>query len=260
MLGRRATAVTVPAPVPVVVPLVLAAIGSAGLVIFTASSAHADGDRHPEFGHDSAGHPALLVSAAAAPTGQTEKQAPDHDASAEAGMPPGDAPPATEVDAADATRTPGGAPGAGATVGGEPATTARAAGLEAAAASTAPTPPNGAEPAAAGSSAAALNPGPDAGAGHAATTGGGDAVLSSPRVAGSALAYGSPTRSALPDLVSAGPLPDASGLSPDTTHPGAVVAILAFAVLLFVVAQQLVDRRDPGLAMARDAEGAERFR
>jgi hypothetical protein len=44
------------------------------------------------------------------------------------------------------------------------------------------------------------------------------------------------------------------------TRQGVFVAILAFAVLLFLVGYQLVDRRDPRRDATRDAEALARFR
>ncbi|MEX1009496.1 MAG: hypothetical protein WD271_16895, partial [Acidimicrobiia bacterium] len=132
------------------------------------------------------------------------------------------------------------------TVGGGPATTHGAADTEALVAPTAPTPPNGAEPAAAGSPAAVVPPdGPDA-----------EIPAALPPAA---------DVPALPDLLGSAigatdPQPAANGLSPDTIWSGALVAILAFVVLLFLVAHQLVDRRDPRLRAARDAEAVARFR
>ena len=112
------------------------------------------------------------------------------------------------------------------TVGGAPATTAGAADAEALVAPTAPTPPNGAEPAAAGSPGAAV----------------------------------APDRANAEVWVDSIPLPMADGLSPDTTGPGALVAILDFVVLVFLVTHQFADRRDPRLRAARDAEAVARFR
>ena len=132
----------------------------------------------------------------------------------------------------------------GTTVGGAPATSSGAAETEALVAPTAPTPPNGAETAAAGSPGAAVP-----------SEEGQVAAGSSP----------SPEAAALPGAVGAAvgatdPLPVAGGLSPDTTGSGVIVAILAFVVLLFLVAHQFVDRRDPRLYAAHDAEAVARFR
>jgi pilus assembly protein FimV len=137
--------------------------------------------------------------------------------------------------------SPGSASG-GPTVGGAPATTTGAAGNEAAAVSTAPTPPNGAEPAAAGSPGAVGSPAE---------------TPASPEPAPAADTDFSDLSGA---IGATDPLPAATGLSPDTTRPGLLVAVLAFAVLLFLVAHQFVDGRDPRLGATRDAEAVARFR
>ncbi len=143
-------------------------------------------------------------------------------------------------------------------VGGAQATTNGADGNEALAASTAPTPPNGAEPPAVASPGAAdTSP--------VAT----DAVVGDPADAATDAAAPAATPPA-PDggllddfdrvIGATGPKPVAAGLSPDATRPGVLVAMLAFAVLLFLVGYQLVDRRDPRRDATRDAEAVARFR
>jgi hypothetical protein len=155
----------------------------------------------------------------------------------------------------------------GPTVGGGPATTG-AAGTEAVSASTAPTPPNGAELSAAGSPApavllveAASDDRPVASPLAPPDQGRDASASESPTESPSA----SPSESAVPDFIeealgAATPGPAATGLSPDSAQSGVLVAILAFAVLLFLAAHQLGGRRDRGLAGARDAEVVARFK
>jgi hypothetical protein len=145
-------------------------------------------------------------------------------------------------------------------VGGAQATTNGADGNEAVSASTAPTPPNGAEPPAAASPGAADT---SAAAPLPAETPPSDAPAD---IASAAPAPPAPATSDvvlddLNDVLDAtGPKPVATGLSPDTTKQSVLVALLAFAVLLFLVGYQLVDRRDPRRDATRDAEAVARFR
>jgi hypothetical protein len=140
-------------------------------------------------------------------------------------------------------------------VGGAQATTNGADGNEAVSASTAPTPPNGAEPPAAASPGAAD-------ISTAAPTPA-DPPLD-PATAAPAPLTPVPANGVLDDvgdvLGATGPKPVATGLSPDTTQPSVLVALLAFAVLLFLVGYQLVDRRDPRRDATRNAEAVARFR
>lgn len=134
--------------------------------------------------------------------------------------------------------------GGGPTVGGAPATTQGAADTEALVAATAPTPPKGAEPAAAGSPGAVVPPD-------------GAEVPAAPLPVADAPALSDLLGSA---IGATDPRPAAYGLSPDTARSGALVAIFAFVVSLFLVAHQLVDRRDPRRRAARVAEAVARFR
>ncbi len=154
----------------------------------------------------------------------------------------------------------------GPTVGGAPATTTGAAVTEALVAPTAPTPPNGAEPAAAGSPGAAVpTDGVVAEVAASSPAVVAEVAASSPPVDAEVAAAPPPAAApALPDLLGSaiaatGPLPAANGLSPDATESGGLVAVVAFVVLLFLVAHQLVDRRDPRLRAARDADAVARF-
>ena len=146
-------------------------------------------------------------------------------------------------------------------VGGAQATTNGADGNETLVASTAPTPPNGAEPPAAASpgvadtSPVAVEVPADA----TAVSTPAETAVSAP--AETAPALDERLLDGLDGVIgTTGPKPVAAGLSADTTRPGVLVAVLAFAVLLFLVGYQLIDRRDPRRDSTRDDEAVARFR
>lgn len=151
--------------------------------------------------------------------------------------------------------TPAGPVSVGPTVGGAPATTQGAADTEALVAATAPTPPNGAETAAAWSPVAAVQPD---GAAEVEVSAVLPPAIEVPSTAAEEPLLFELLRSAA--VVVTDPRPAARGLSPDTTESGALIAILAIVVSLFVVAHQLLDRGDPRRSRARVAEAVARFR